>query len=158
MTRLRARLFTTATVVSATLMLAACNVAPPSGNSANEPEQSAPPTHPAPTAVSCATIESELSYANKLVTQASKSFGDDPFAALEKIREAIKYIEQLREAATDVKLESALNDIAYESRALADNVERVMRDGTLLTAFHEISDSAARVEQSFSSLLDYCRF
>lgn len=157
MRSVRLRAFGAATLAAATIMLSACNVTPPTGS---DTETTTPPsqTHPAPTAVSCATIEGELAYANKLVTEASKGFGDDPYGALEKIREAIHYIEQLREAATDVRLEKALNDIAYESRDLTSTVERVMRDGTLLTSFHEIADSANRVEASFNSLMDHCRF
>ncbi|MFD2674860.1 hypothetical protein [Gulosibacter bifidus] len=154
----RVRAFAAAAVVTATLMLAACNVAPPTGGPSGPDETSTVETHPVPTSVSCATIESELAYANKLVTSASKGFGEDPYAALDKIRDAIKYIEQLREAATDVRLEDALNDIAFESRELADTLERVMREGTLLTAFHDIADSADRVEEGFNTLLDYCRF
>lgn len=158
MRTLRLRAFCAAAMATATLMLTACNVAPPTPGNGEEGTPDTTQTHPVPTAVSCATIESELAYANKLVTEASKGFGDDPYAALAKIREAIKYVEQLREAATDVKLESALNDIAFESRQLTETLERTMRDGTLLTSFHDISDSANRVEESFNNLLDYCRF
>ncbi|MFD2758047.1 hypothetical protein [Gulosibacter faecalis] len=146
-----------ATLAVAAAVLVGCNVAPPTGvNGDGTPEPS--DTHPAPTAISCATVESELAYANQIVSKAAQNFGDDPYATLERIREAIGYIEELRDVAEDVELEQYLNEVAVTGGDLVDTIDRVMQNGTILVEFDKIAEGADAVEDQITNLIDYCRF
>lgn len=130
----------------------------PAGSSTPSSSPSATPTLPTPTAVSCSTLESELAYTNKLVTAAAADFGDDPHAAIERIRVPLKYIGELRDASDDVQLEGLLNDVAVEGNDFLDMLDRVMQDGTILTEFETISQRVDDMEASIDQLITYCRF
>lgn len=153
----RRTLTVVATLAATATLLVGCNVSPPTGVVDGD---TVPPTstHPAPTSVSCATIESDLAYANKIVSEAAQNFGDDPYATLDRMRVAIGYIEDLRDVAEDVELEGMLNEVAVEGADLVDTIERVMDNGTILLEFDQISDGADAVEDRINDLVDYCRF
>ena len=153
----RRTLAVVATLTASAALLVGCNVSPPTGVSDGN-TISPTNTHPAPTAVSCATVESELAYANQIISEAAKNFGDDPYATLDRIRDAIGYIEELRDVAEDVELEGLLNEVAVEGTSLVDTIERVMDNGTILLEFDQISAGADAVEDRINDLVDYCRF